>query len=220
MPLAGTAPIRAPLPLPDKPSLAVLPFQNMTDDPDQEYFVDVSSRRSRPRFRVLPWVFVIARNSSFTYKGKAVDVKQVHASWECATCWKAASAKPKTGCAPPAIDRHGERRTSGPTASTASWTTSSNYRTRWRRPSSVRSSRSFANPRSSARPESRPTASTPGIFICALTLRYQYTEESISAAISLLERALAIDPSCAPAAAMIGSCRLHNERTVSSRFRT
>jgi adenylate cyclase len=58
------------------------------------------------------------------------------------------------------------------------------------------------------------------LYLRALQLRYQYTEESISAAISLLERALAIDPSCAPAAAMIGSCRLHNERTVSSRFRT
>jgi len=47
------------------------------------------------------------------------------------------------------------------------------------------------------------------LYLRALALRYQYTEESISAAISLLERALAIDPSCAPAAAMIGSCRLH-----------
>jgi adenylate cyclase len=58
------------------------------------------------------------------------------------------------------------------------------------------------------------------LYLRALQLRYQYTEESISAVISLLERALAIDPSCAPAAPMIGSCRLHNERTVSSRFRT
>ena len=65
------------LALPDKPSIAVLPFQNMSGDPEQEYFADGIVEEiitALSRFRQL---FVIARNSSFTYKGRAVDVKQV-----------------------------------------------------------------------------------------------------------------------------------------------
>ena len=70
----ATAP-QAPLPLPDKPSIAVLPFQNMSGDPEQEYFADGMVEdiiTALSRFKSL---FVIARNSSFTYKGKAVDVR-------------------------------------------------------------------------------------------------------------------------------------------------
>ncbi|MBR0697016.1 adenylate/guanylate cyclase domain-containing protein [Bradyrhizobium lablabi] len=65
------------LPPPDKPSIAVLPFQNMSGDPEQEYFADGMAEdiiTALSRFKAL---FVIARNSSFTYKGAAVDVKQV-----------------------------------------------------------------------------------------------------------------------------------------------
>jgi adenylate cyclase len=65
------------LPLPDKPSIAVLPFQNMSGDPEQEYFADGIVEdiiTALSRFKAL---FVIARNSSFTYKGRAIDVKQV-----------------------------------------------------------------------------------------------------------------------------------------------
>jgi TolB-like protein/cytochrome c-type biogenesis protein CcmH/NrfG len=65
------------LPLPDKPSIAVLPFANMSGDPEQEYFSDGITEdiiTSLSRFR---WFFVIARNSTFTYKGKTVDVKTV-----------------------------------------------------------------------------------------------------------------------------------------------
>jgi TolB-like protein/class 3 adenylate cyclase len=65
------------LQVPDKPSIAVLPFQNMSGDPDQEYFADGMVEdiiTALSRFKSL---FVIARNSSFTYKGKAVDIKQV-----------------------------------------------------------------------------------------------------------------------------------------------
>jgi adenylate cyclase len=65
------------LPLPDKPSIAVLPFANMSGDSEQDYFADgmveeIITARSRIR-----WLFVIARNSSFTYKGQAIDVKRV-----------------------------------------------------------------------------------------------------------------------------------------------
>jgi adenylate cyclase len=65
------------LPLPDKPSIAVLPFANMSGDPDQEYFADGMVEEIITALSRIRWLFVIARNSSFTYKGHAVDVKQV-----------------------------------------------------------------------------------------------------------------------------------------------
>ena len=65
------------LSLPDKPSLAVLPFQNMSGDPEQEYFADGVVEDIITALSRVGWFFVIARNSSFTYKGKAVDIKQV-----------------------------------------------------------------------------------------------------------------------------------------------
>jgi TolB-like protein/class 3 adenylate cyclase len=64
-------------PLPDKPSIAVLPFQNMSGDPEQEYFADGMVEEIITALSRIRWLFVIARNSSFTYKGQAVDVKQV-----------------------------------------------------------------------------------------------------------------------------------------------
>ena len=74
---AAAALVRPALSLPDKPSIAVLPFENMSGDVEQDYFADgmvedITTALSRAR-----WLFVIARNSSFTYKGRAVDVKQV-----------------------------------------------------------------------------------------------------------------------------------------------
>jgi TolB-like protein len=66
-----------PLVLPHKPSIAVLPFQNMSGDPEQEYFADGMVEEIITALSRIRWLFVIARNSSFTYKGRAVDVKQV-----------------------------------------------------------------------------------------------------------------------------------------------
>jgi TolB-like protein/class 3 adenylate cyclase len=74
---ASLVDVGEPLTLPDRPSIAVLPFQNMSGDPEQEYFADGMVEdiiTALSRFKAL---FVIARNSSFTYKGRAVDVKQV-----------------------------------------------------------------------------------------------------------------------------------------------
>jgi adenylate cyclase len=65
------------LTLPDKPSIAVLPFQNMSGDPEQEYFADGMVEEIITALSRIRWLFVIARNSTFTYKGQAVDVKQV-----------------------------------------------------------------------------------------------------------------------------------------------
>jgi len=77
------APIEPPiestqvLALPDKPSIAVLPFENMSGDPEQEYFADGMVEEIITALSRFKWLFVIARNSSFTFKGKAVDVKEV-----------------------------------------------------------------------------------------------------------------------------------------------
>jgi TolB-like protein len=79
-PLADDGPIEHPRPvlaLPDKPSIAVLPFQNLSDDPEQEYFADgmvedIITGLSRSKL-----LFVISRNSSFTYKGEAIDIKRI-----------------------------------------------------------------------------------------------------------------------------------------------
>jgi TolB-like protein/class 3 adenylate cyclase len=76
--LSGVGAISQPtLPLPDKPSIAVLPFQNMSRDPEQEYFADGMVEEIITALSHFKNLFVIVRNSSFTYKGRAVDVKQV-----------------------------------------------------------------------------------------------------------------------------------------------
>jgi TolB-like protein len=74
---AGTEQPRPTLTPPSRPSIAVLPFTNMSGDPEQEYFADGMVEEIITALSRLRWLFVIARNSSFTYKGRAVDVKQV-----------------------------------------------------------------------------------------------------------------------------------------------
>jgi adenylate cyclase len=82
--IAGDGPTAASVPptaetlaLPDKPSIAILPFTNMSGDPEQEYFADGVSEDIITALSRIRWFFVIARNSSFAYKGQATDVKQV-----------------------------------------------------------------------------------------------------------------------------------------------
>jgi adenylate cyclase len=65
------------LALPDKPSIAVLPFQNMSGDPEQEYFADGMVEEITTALSRFKWLFVIARNSSFTFKGAPVDIREV-----------------------------------------------------------------------------------------------------------------------------------------------
>ena len=66
-----------PLPLPDKPSIAILPFENVSGDPEQEYFADGITEDIITSLSQIRWLFVIARNSTFSYKGKSPDVRQV-----------------------------------------------------------------------------------------------------------------------------------------------
>ncbi|HEY7610920.1 MAG TPA: tetratricopeptide repeat protein [Alphaproteobacteria bacterium] len=76
-PRPAPPPSGAPPAMPDKPSIAVLPFQNMSGDADQEYFADGITEDIITALSHIRWLFVIARNSSFVYKGRAVDVKRV-----------------------------------------------------------------------------------------------------------------------------------------------
>ena len=76
---AGLNPGDAPeiaLAVPDKPSIAVLPFENMSGDPGQEYFADGMVEELITALSRFKWLFVISRNSCFTFKGKAADVKE------------------------------------------------------------------------------------------------------------------------------------------------
>ena len=125
-----------PLPLPDKPSIAVLPFVNMSGDPEQEYFADGITEdiiTELSRFRSL---FVIARNSSFVFKGEAVDIMEVGQNSASSTWSKAACARPGTGCGSPrSSSRQRAAITSGPNATTATSRISSPYKTSWCGPS-------------------------------------------------------------------------------------
>jgi len=76
-PVATASVQKAALPLPDKPSIAVLPFENMTGDPKQEYFTDGFTEQIITSLSKIPALFVISRNSTFSYKGKPVKVQQV-----------------------------------------------------------------------------------------------------------------------------------------------
>ena len=76
-PSVALASPRPALALPDKPSVAVLPFANLSNDPDQEYFADGLTEDIITALSRLRWFFVIARNSTFAYKGKALDVRQI-----------------------------------------------------------------------------------------------------------------------------------------------
>jgi adenylate cyclase len=199
------------LSLPDKPSLALLPFQNMTGDPEQEYFVDGMVEEITTAISRLPWLFVIARNSSFTYKGKAVDVKQV--ARELGVRYLLEGSVRKAG---------NRVRITGQLVDT---TTGAHI---WADRFDGALDDIFelqdlvaSNVAGAIEPKLRqseieratrkPTESLDAwdLYLRALALRYQYTEESIREAIVMLRRALAIDPSFAPAAAMIGSCLMH-----------
>ena len=79
----------------------MLPFQNMSGDAEQEYFVDGMVEDIITGLSRIKWLFVIARNSSFTYKGKSLTSGRSGANSACATCWRAVCAKPAIGCASP-----------------------------------------------------------------------------------------------------------------------
>ena len=125
--MTGPAPEKASprLALPDKPSIAILQFQNMSGDPEQEYFADGIVEEIITALSRFGQFFVIARNSSFTYKGRAVDINWSVVNSACAMFSKAASANLETAFASQgSLSTPRPERISGPTASTAHWRTS------------------------------------------------------------------------------------------------
>jgi len=204
-------PIATPvLALPDKPSLAVLPFQNMSGDPEQEYFADGIVEDITTAIARLPWLFVIARNSSFTYKGKAVDVKQV--GRELGVRYVLEGSVRKAG---------NRVRITGQlidtTTNTHIWADrfEGALNDIFELQDQVASRVAGAiEPRLRLAEIERIARKRPAsldvydLFLRAVAQFYKYTEESLREAIALAKRALAIDPSYAPAAAMIGWCRI------------
>jgi TolB-like protein/tetratricopeptide (TPR) repeat protein len=209
VPAAATELPATALLLPDKPSLAVLPFQNLSGDPEQEYFADGMVEEITTAISRLPWLFVIARNSSFAFKGRAVDVKQV--ARELGVRYVLEGSVRKSG---------NRVRITGQLIDTATgahiWAdrfdgplddvfelqdqVASNVvgaiEPRLRRSEIERAIR-------------KPTDSLDAydLYLRALAEYHKFTAEGIRRAIPLLQRALAIDPSYAPAAALIGYCR-------------
>jgi TolB-like protein/class 3 adenylate cyclase len=197
-------------PLPDKPAIAVLPFQNMTGDTEQDYFVDGVVEEITTAISRLPWLLVIARNSSFTFKGRAVDLKQV--ARELSVRYILEGSVRKAG---------NRVRITGQLIDT---TTGSHIwadrfdgaiddifdlqdqmagRVVCEIEPKLRSSEI-------ARATRKPTESLDAydLYLRALGQHYKSTPESMREAIELLRRALVIDPSYAPAAALIGVCQI------------
>jgi TolB-like protein/class 3 adenylate cyclase/Flp pilus assembly protein TadD len=198
------------LPLPDKPSLAVLPFQNLTGDAGEEYFVDGMVEEITTAIARLPWLFVIARNSSFTYKGKPVDVKQV--AQELGVRYVLEGSVRKAG---------NRVRITGQLIDTATgahiWADRFDgalddiFDLQDQVASSVAGAiepklRQSEIDRASRKPTANLTAYD--LYLRALAQSYRYTEAGLAEAVVLARQALAIDPSYAPAAAMVGWCRV------------
>lgn len=91
-------------PLPDKPSIAVLPFENISGDPEQEYFADGMVEEIITALSRFKWLFVIARNSSFAFKGKAVDIRRSDVGLACATCLRGLCGRQRESSRHRAVD--------------------------------------------------------------------------------------------------------------------
>jgi adenylate cyclase len=206
-----SAPAPPVLLLPDKPSIAVLPFANMSGDPEQEYFADGMVEEIITALSRIRWLFVIARNSSFTYKGKAVDVKQVARELGVryvleGSVRKAANRVRITGQlidtstgAHIWVDRFdGSLDDIFQLQDLVASGVVGAIEPRLRQSEIERAVR-------------KPTESLDAydLYLRALALRDKHTDESVREAIALLKRALAIDPGYAPAAALIGWHRIH-----------
>jgi TolB-like protein len=207
---AVPTPARAPLALPDKPSLAVLPFQNMSGDPEQEYSVDGMVEDITTAIARLPWLFVIARNSSFAYKGKSPDLRQV--GRELGVRYVLEGSVRKAG---------NRVRITGQLIDTATgahiWADriDGSLDDVFELQDHVASKVVGAiEPRlrlsEIERATRKPTESLDAydLYLRAVAQTHKFTEESLHEAVALAKNALAIDPSYIPAAALIGWCRM------------
>jgi len=197
------------LALPEKPSLVVLPFQNMTGDAQQEYFVDGMVEEITTAIARLPWLFVIARNSAFTYKRMPLNVKQVAQELGVRYVLEGSVRK--------AANRV---RITGQLIDTATgahiWADRFDgalddiFDLQDQVASSVAGAiepklRQSEIERASRKPAASLTVYD--LYLRALAQSYRYTEEGLAEAVVLARQALAIDPSYAPAAATVSVCR-------------
>jgi TolB-like protein/class 3 adenylate cyclase/Flp pilus assembly protein TadD len=202
----GAAPTLA---LPDKPSLAVLPFQNLTGDAEQEYFVDGMVEEITTAIARLPWLFVIARNSAFTYKGKPVDVKQV--AQELGVRYVLEGSVRKAG---------NRVRITGQLIDTTTgahiWADRFDgaiddiFELQDQIASNVAGAIEPKLRQSEIERASRKRTanlSAYDLYLRALAQSYRYTDEGLAEAVVLTRQALAVDPSYPPAAALVGWCR-------------
>jgi TolB-like protein len=203
------ASVAALLPPPDKPSIAILHFANLSNDPDQEYFAEGMVEEITTAVSRLPWLFVISRNSSFTYKGKAVDVKRVALDLGVRYVLEGSIRKAgnRVRIAGQLID--------GATgahiwAERIDGTLDDIFELQDQVANSVVGA---IEPRlrlsEIERANRKPTESLDAydLYLRALARFHKYSENGLCEAIALMNRALIIDPSYAPAAAMIGHCR-------------
>ncbi len=197
------------LPLPDKPSIAVLPFANMSGDPEQEYFVDGMVEDITTAIARLPWLFVIARNSSFAYKGKSPDVRQV--GRELGVRYVLEGSVRKAG---------NRVRITGQLIDTTTgvhiWADRIDgalddiFELQDQVASKVVGA---IEPRlrlsEIERATRKPTENLDAydLYLRAVAQTHKFTEESLREAVALAKNALAVDPSYVPVAALIGWCR-------------
>ena len=182
----------------------------MSGDPEQEYFADGMVEEITTVIARLPWLFVIARNSSFTYKGRAVDVKQV--ARELGVRYVLEGS----------VRRAGNRvRITGQLIDSASgahiWADRFDgalddvFELQDQVASSVAGAiepRLLHAEMERANRKSASSLDSYDLYLRALAQFYKFNETSSDAAVSLAFDALAVDPSCAPAAALIGWCRV------------
>jgi TolB-like protein len=199
----GTAPAS------DKPSIAVLPFQNMTSDPEQDYFVDGMVEEITTVISRFPSLVVIARNSSFTYKGKATDVRQV--ARELGVRYVLEGSVRKAGNRVRIASQLINSATGAHIwADRFDGTLDDIFDLQDRVASSVVGA---VEPRLRLaeidRASRKPTGSLKAydLYLRALAQEYKRTRDSLAEAIRLLKRALELDSAYAPAMALISGCR-------------
>jgi adenylate cyclase len=202
------------LPLPDKPSIAVLPFENMSGDPEQEYFVDGMVEDIITALSRIRWLFVIARNSSFSYKGQSPDVKQV--GRELGVRYVLEGSVRKAG---------NRVRITGQLidAETGSHLWADRFDGSLEDVFDLQDKiavtcagviepalQAAEMRRSAARPTTDLTVYD--LYLRALAVSFPITKDRVIAALELLEQALAIDPRYGPALSLAAVCHLNIER--------
>jgi TolB-like protein/class 3 adenylate cyclase len=202
-------PQSGPPALPEKPSLAVLPFANMSGDPEQEYFSDGMVEDITTAIARVPWLFVVARNSSFAYKGKTPDLRQV--GRELGVRYVLEGSVRKAGNRVRITGQLIDTTTGGHLwADRIDGGLDDIFDLQDRVASSVVGA---IEPRLRLAEIERATRKPPqsldvyDLYWRALAQFHKSTAESFRETIRLLREALALDPSYAPAQALLGQCR-------------